>query len=443
MTQKRKNWKAQITLLSLLVLAIIIAELLTIKNSTLKFSNPIKLKYANLSISIPTGSNWKSRKNWKYQNNSFSLTSIFSPTPASITAIIKCRYLLAPQSPSADDVFLRKANQIDGKIIETYKVEVGNLIINRARIQKPNANFEALLATVLLANNHRLNIEFHYQANRSLKKPAQIFDGIIKSLKIEQQYLFNEATQIINALKAKGISSVLNNDKLQSFLLIKNYKNQPIGFAIEIIKKSIEKNKFNIKGASFFTVKEPYPQQESELIQSDDKFSDYIWKSNKSSQAGQKSTQIITHKDETLTVTNLLPPEETTLQASSNSIPEIFLDILLTQILQSKLKKCNVDIIESHGKIIPVIISKDEQPKSYSKENEPSYLLKMTRLDNTNINEEIYFDNQQTITKRIISPEATKDKQNSYILVRSTAKRLAEQFPENAELIINSEKLLR
>ncbi len=85
----------KIALLGLFIVALLIARLIVASKSALILSEPIKLTQAGLSVSMPAGNDWKSEKQWKYHENSFSLSSGFALGPGRPTAWAHCRYLLA------------------------------------------------------------------------------------------------------------------------------------------------------------------------------------------------------------------------------------------------------------------------------------------------------------------------------------------------------------
>ena len=61
----------KIAFLGLFLVATLIANFLVSMRSVLRYTEPIELEHAGLSIAIPVGKNWQSIQQWKYEDNEF------------------------------------------------------------------------------------------------------------------------------------------------------------------------------------------------------------------------------------------------------------------------------------------------------------------------------------------------------------------------------------
>ena len=122
----RRRWVNKIAFLGLFIVALLIARFIVVWRSAIVLSEPIELDCAGLSVSIPAGNGWQSEKQWKYQQNSFTLGSFFNPGSGSITAAVSCRYLLAATKATPDVLFEEKTSAVGGsKIAKTGQIEIG------------------------------------------------------------------------------------------------------------------------------------------------------------------------------------------------------------------------------------------------------------------------------------------------------------------------------
>ena len=104
---------------------------------------------------------------------------------------------------------------------------------------------------------------------------------------------------------------------------------------------------------------------------------------------------------------------------------------LLELFIASKYDEVTVDIIEAEGIVTPALLTKLKPAN-----NDTEFLVKITFLDGSDFFEEVYFDQQRQITKRIIH-------QNSSIFVveKTAEQQIVELFPERVNYF-NEEQIL-
>src|SRR4030042_5158791 len=155
-----KNLEAdKIALLGLFVLALLIAHIIVSVKSAIVFSEPIELAHTGLSISIPSGHGWQSKKQWQYQHNTYTLSSNFTSGSDRPTPWAYCQYLLAAEAISPQRWFEQKAAEIDGTVVEVHQEQINALTIDWIHIEKPESLLDDFLGTIELPNRRRVNIE--------------------------------------------------------------------------------------------------------------------------------------------------------------------------------------------------------------------------------------------------------------------------------------------
>jgi len=174
----------KIALLSLFMLSLLSAHLIVVFKSRISFSDPIRLSQTGLSVSMPSGQGWQSEKQWQYQENIFTISSLFPLGADKPTTWANCRYLLSTETTTPQMRFEQRASEIDAVIVETNQTQTDTLTIDWTRIEKPEFLFTAFYGTAILPDNRQLDIEVRHIASDG-ELAERVFQGIIESLKFE------------------------------------------------------------------------------------------------------------------------------------------------------------------------------------------------------------------------------------------------------------------
>ena len=180
----RKIGVDKIALLGLFIIALLIARIIVASRSALVLSEPIKLTYTGLSVSMPEGNGWKGEKQWKHHENAFSLSSSFALGSSRPTAWAQCRYLLAAEITTPQMRFEQKALEVEGQIVKMDQTQTDTLTFYWALIEKPQTPLSFIFGTAKLQNNHQLDIEVH-QIMGDAEMAELAFKRIVKSLNFE------------------------------------------------------------------------------------------------------------------------------------------------------------------------------------------------------------------------------------------------------------------
>ena len=432
----------KIAFLGLFIVAVLIAHFIIASRSAVVLSEPIKLSYAGLSVSMPAGNGWKSEKQWKYRENAFTLSSVFIPGLASPTAKAHCRYLLAPVKATPDMRFKQMASIVGGEIAETGRTQTGILTIDWAHIKKQKTPLGMFFGTAQLPDNRQLDIEVHY-ATGDTDLAERAFKRIAESLKFEGNRLLEAGSEIVAEIKRTGLPLLAfagkqaGDQNRQAFFVIEDARKRTIGFTMDVLIDSGRDAQLNIQAASFYYVRGRYDHEQATFFQSDNSFDEFVWKSETSSIDGRSGAEVTLGKDGVMTVRKLrLRAKEKNYQLSSAAIPDIFLELTLGQMLDSDHKKIVVDIIEADGAIIPVLISQIEAEDTTAAEERAAYALGLELLDGRGFSQRVYLDSQRQILKRLLRQEGI------YTLKRTTVENIVREFPERADYILQKNKML-
>ena len=420
----------KIVLLGLFALSLFIAHIIVSAKTALIFTGPIELNHAGLAISMPVGNGWKSEKKWEYGANTFTLNSNFLVNTNRPTAWAYCQYILDAEALTPQKWFEQKAAEVNGTILETGRDQVDTLMVDWAHIEKPELLLNSFLGTIELPYNRRLNIAVE-QITSEADPAEKVFKRILDSLSFEENNLFTTSSEIIEAIKSRGLDSLIENQNRQTFLLIKDSNRQTIGFMIDVLLNSEPDAKFNIHAAGHFYVRGI--QEQAVRFQCVNNLNEFVMESETSSTTGQNNTEIILDESGIMTVRDSGTQIESKHRISPVAMPDIFIEAILSRIIESDTKQIITDIIDTDGKITPTIVSVIEENTA---DENASYTIKLEFLDGHGFYELIYLNKNMQITKVIVQQN------NRYVLEAATRADIVREFPERADFLSQKSNII-
>ncbi len=430
----RKFEADKIALLGLFILALLVAYIIVSVKSTLVFSEPIELSHTGLYVSMPVGNGWQSEKQWRYQKNTYTLSSSFAVSSDKPTAWAYCQYLLAPETLPPKMWYEQRAAEVNGTIIEINQEQKDALIIDWAHIERPEFFLTIFLGVIELPNNRRLNIEVH-QIKNDFDMAEDVFKRIITSLNFEDNQLFIDGIEIVTTIKDKGLGGFLDDQDQQAYFLIKNAKGRTIGFMIDVLINSDRDASMNIQAAGHLYGR-GLPEQAT-LFRGRNDLDEFVWQSETKSVTGISRSEIILDEAGIMTVGAVETRSETKYRPSSAAIPDIFIEQLLKQIIESNTKQIIIDIMDADGKITPALISVIEDKENITAGEDAAYAMKLEFLDGQGFFELAFLNDQKQITK------VTVQQKKRYIIEKTSREVVIGEFPERADFILQKNKALR
>jgi hypothetical protein len=426
----------KIALLGLFIVALLTARLVVVFKSRLAFSEPIPLPKTGLSVSMPSGYSWQSEKQWTYQENIFTISSLFPLGSERPTTWANCRYLLSAETTTPQMRFERTAAEIDAVVVETQQTQINGITIEWARIYKPEFLFTVFYGTAKLPDNRQLDIEVRHIASDSLFA-ERAFQGIIENLKFEDNKLLNVGIEIVREIKSRGPGGFLDNQNSQAFFLIKDASKRTIGFTMDVLVDSGIDTKLNIRSAGLFYIRGQNSFEQATSFQCSNNLDEFVYKSELSARNGRSGTEIILDSTGVITIRKFhVQFDEKTHRLGPAAIPDVFLDQLLLQMLESSKKEIVIDFIDANGKIIPTFIAVIEATEDTPADEDAAYVFELELLDGRGFTERIYLNDRKQAYKRL----ARQD--NTYILERTDAESIAREFPEHAEYVLRKNRIL-
>ncbi|MCK4753214.1 MAG: hypothetical protein KAS75_07190 [Planctomycetes bacterium] len=413
----------KIAFLAILIITLLLAQLIIVSKSGVSLSKPIILDGTGLSVPVPAGGGWQSVYKWEYNDNAFTLSSIFVPYSTTATTLAYCKYLLAPTAESLDARFEQKALAVEGQIAKTGTTNTDYLSIDWVYIKREKPLFDLFFGTVKLPNNRQLDIEVH-QTTGDTALAERTFEAIVENLRFEDNQLLEAGSEIIAGIKGRGLDSLLKNQSPQRFFLIKDARKHIIGFLTETLTELSQESRLNIRVTSFYYLRDRRPVEQVTSFQSNTAYDEFIWKSETANRIGRTKTEVTLDKTGIMTVRNFgVGAEDENFPLGGAAVPEILLDFVFSQMFQSSREKFIIDIIQPDGTITPALISKDETQQT-------PYALKLQLLDGSGFFEKVYLDDQMQISKAILQQDTV------YLLERTDKETVLAQFPERADYLL-------
>lgn len=469
--EARGRWTDKIAFFSLFIVVLLIAYFIVAWKSAILLSKPIELNCAGLSVCMPTGDGWRGGKQWRYQQNIFTLDSFFDLGPGNITTLVSCRYRLAAGETNPETLFEEKASAVSGsKITKTGQItntplNAGFPALNWAHIEnlaggeQEKTPFDMFFGVMQLSNNRRLDIEVYHDTGDT-ELAEKIFKSIAGSLKFTENNLLYVGSKIVAGIKDKGLDSFLvygGSKQVQdgeSFFMIKDAREHTIGFTMDVLDSNfaerpqegaavepVPEAQLNIRAWSFYYICGRNEQEQITFFQSNNNFSEFVWKSETSGPSGRSGVEVVLDKDGTMTVKESdLQATEKDYKISPAAIPDVLGKFLFSQMLDGNQKEILVDIIGADGKITPTLVSRIEVSPSTASQNrsggadaakeEALYLFKMKFLDGRGFSQQVYLDDQRRISRMLLQQEST------YTLERTDAENILREFPEQGSYIL-------
>ena len=427
----------KIALLGFFVLSLLVAHLIVVFKSRISFSDPIRLSQTGLSVSMPVGQAWQNDRQWQYQENMFSLSSLFPRGSDRPTTWANCRYLLSAETTTPQMRFDQRASEIDAVIVETNQTQTDTLTIDWARIEKPELHFSMFFGTARLPDNRQLDIEVSQIAGDG--EPAElVFKHIIETLKFEDNQLLKAGAEIVAEIKSRGLAGFLDNQNRQVFFLIKDPAKRTIGFTMDVIVETGTEAQLNIRAAGLFYIRGQSTLEQGTSFQCSNNLDKFVYKSEISHRTGRSGTETILDGHDVITVRKFQDkPNEKTYHLGPAAIPDVFLDQILMQMLESGTRQIIADIIDADGKIIPTHIAAIEVAQDITDDKDAAYAFMLELMDGRGFSEKIYLNDRKQVYLRL----ARQD--NIYILERAEVESIVNEFPEHAEHILRNNQMLR
>ncbi|MFH1613598.1 MAG: hypothetical protein ABIG61_00740 [Planctomycetota bacterium] len=425
----RKYSVDRVVLFLIFILGLVIAQVIVQSRGRISLSGPMKLDYTGISVRIPSGRGWVSNTTWVYYEDGYRLVSEYRPDGKHTSASVSCQYVLFFPSGGVDERFVQSAAVLGGEVIERGRFDSGGLLIEWARITVPRALQEVYIGFAQLPGNRGFVIQSTQIG--PLEEPAfQAFELVAGSVEFGGNELLAKGISLAGSAHS-GITSQLD----KRFYLIKNSREQLVGFGYEMIKGSDNYGRGRVRAGSFSRFGNRL--ESYELFESESDLGLFSWSSHISRPLGMGGEDIRAEMIEE----GLLRVESSALSRPKNkrigpsSIPGIVVEPVLKNFLESGERAVVIDIVLAEGKVVPTLLSRVDLKEGNN--NKQMRAVRMEFLDGRGYNQEVYFDKDGKTGRQIVRQEDT------FTLERVAEKDLPDVFSGRKESIVRMEEWVR
>jgi hypothetical protein len=456
--QLKKHGADKIFLLALFALSLLIAYLIVRAKKVVVLGELVEIPESGLSVRLPNGNGWKCDKQWEFHEDTFLLSSAFSPSPGADLADVLCTYRLADFRKSPHEWLEQYAEQFEAAKPEYGTQKIEDKDMEWVYIKQAQHLSGALAATMQLEHGRWLDIEI------TLAEPEdnlvqEVFEKVANHIVIKDNELLEKGIEVVHQIKAEGLDKVIIQQDEPYYYLVKDSSRNNVGFVVEILLKPTNMDEAEIQAAGFGYIRRPNKWEKAMLFKSNPGLAEYVWESQTDQDRivqittghltirGQEqnvrtSTRISVSNGVEISIHRLGPGldelnkvESTELEAriSEAAMPTAVIETLYVQMVDSNVDRIMVDVILSDGQIEPAVITVTKGPKD---EPQVSHLVKIKYLG-TNKEEETHFDNKMQPVKKIL-------RQNGILVLEpTTLEDLTRRFPERADYILQRSRAIK
>jgi hypothetical protein len=429
-----------IALPALLVISLLTARLVMYSKTgktNLRLSAPIELNRSGLSVSMPSGNGWQCKEKWTFKNNFFYVLSIFG-SGLKDTSYVQCRYLLAPDEKTPREQLSSDFPRI--KLIVTGQLTENNLIVNWASTNTDSGG-EIILGVCELADGRQLEIEILQGASE--QNPAKdIFEKIAKSIRFSDNGLLHAGTRLISNIRAQGLDIAAgdSNKMPSSMFTIADSYNKTIGFAMDAMVFVKKETNITINAADYYYLRGTVPNVQVGFFRGSIDLRQFVWQEEISSRTDKKGTKMTADSGK-LNIRRLRTgslfdrrsrSDTDEYELGETAVPNIVLEPILTNALDSNEQAFIIDIISSDGNVIPVYLEKSPPPGDQMYSNS----IRLEWLDGHGYWQQNYYKDSKIPIKIVLKQESI------YTFNRTDANEIAAIFPEQADLVNGKIQLL-
>lgn len=421
----RKYGADKIVLLGLFLISLLIAQLIVSVNSAIQFTGPIELSHAGLSLSIPAGKGWQSTGKWRYEDNAFVLSSNFMEENGVPAAIVNCKCFMASQRDLDSLPFKEPADDSNNAKIEIEKIQKGSLTIYKTHIDKP---FIVYMGAAELPNNRTVSIEV-FQTTFEIDVADRVFKKIIDSLEYRQDNPFKTGSDMVSEIQKKGIDSFLDKENRQVCFFIQDSNNRNAGFTFDLLDYMQSGGRSWIKGASRLHMSGYNFQEQVSLFQCDNDLGRYVWESQTLGRTGRTDTKLTFDKSGTVTKQVNNSYGEYKYPAGTKIVPTIYIELLISMVVQGKVEKVAIEMINSDGKILPILLT-------LKSSDDKTDIVSLAFLDRAGLSETFYLNKNGRIIKADIEGPS------GYYLERTDIESIEAKFQVQSGYILKQYEAL-
>ncbi|MBN1457835.1 MAG: hypothetical protein JW912_08285 [Sedimentisphaerales bacterium] len=424
---------AEVVLLVTFAFSLLVGYYIVQERQKIRLSPPIKLDYTGVSVSIPSGEGWKNFGSWQFrENDSDYMLSAQMTSRGHVLAIVRWRYILASEKITTYQLLAKRAADGGAEIVKTSQYSVGDALIEWAQATVPGGLKNVFFGIAQLDNGRTLEVDAMAPSDQDLAR--LIFRRVCNSLKYRPNDLLNKGDNFIANIKNFGTTNLIEKDTgstWEKVYLIDGNSGNTKGYTLETFNKiNPSTDNMNIKSDSRkYLSYEGGWIKENTFFKCDNRFDNFFMQTQlSSSNTNRPHMTVIDHNSlNGMKVVSQALSEDIVCWPGDNIVPDILLDSILPAYIDSEYTDMMIDTVRPGGQIVPVLVSKISSEQAKEFDPKAHYAVSLDFLDLNKKHQQILFDQDKNIIKKIDSPREAQ------IWLRSNRKTLLEKFPNDTE----------
>ncbi len=436
----------RVVLLGILVVGVLLGRLLVSVRSKIDMSSPIKLDFAGLSVSMPSGEGWTCADRWTYEETSgeslYMLGGAFVAGEGQRPGTrVLCVCTPVFESATAAERLENLASRLNARIVQASQIESGNIAFDWAQILDETGRVNVLFGTADLAYGRQLDIKIREDTG-DMAWAWNVFEQIVCSVRVDDA-LLKAGNDLVESVKFRGVGSFLANQNRQRLFIVKDTSGASVGFKMDVFVDMGDQDELPIQAAGAHYLKDESVWDHAISFFAEDDLSQFEWNSRAINMIGR---QIVSGSriDVVLDQSGVIAVMEANVldrkyRPGPLAVPRILLELFVVQMFKQGIEQCVIDLIDEDGRVTPVVVSEisAEQARGDLGNDKIEYAAKLEYqyLGGQDSYRRMYFDGD----KRVILEAVKREK--LLFLERASGESLAKEFPERADLLLNSDKL--
>lgn len=398
----------EVALLIIFALSLLAGHLLVIRRQKIHLSEPYLLDFAGISASIPAGEGWTNYGPWQFHanDNDIMLTAQLT-VKGHVVAIVQWRYIIAPEKISTYRLLAKRAEVGGASIMKTGQHSADNALIEWAHAKVPGGVRDVFFGIAQLNDGRALEIETMAPSDPVLAK--QIFLKVCQSLKYEPNELLKKGEAFVTSMKDAGITSLIekNTDsKWESVYIFDKTEENATGYLLEMFAQApaAEDGKIIKNDTRSYIAHGDNWLKKNVFFKCDERFDTFFQQAQfeRSDKAQPPITVIEKTSDGALKGVSEAYAEDKYYWPGKSAIPQILLNSILPEFIDYEYDDMIVDIVMPECTIVPVFILKLSDLQVKQLDAGASYGIRIEKLDAEDKFEQVLFDENKRIVKKII-----------------------------------------
>jgi hypothetical protein len=430
----KKYSVAEVVLLITFAFSLLVGYYIVQKRQKISLSPPIGLDYTGVSVSIPSGEGWKSSGPWRFrENDSDYMLSAQLASRGHVLAIVRWRYVLAPEKTTTYKLLKKRAADGGAEIIKTSHYSVGSILIEWAQATVPGGLKNVFFGIAQLDNGRTIEVDAMAPLDIDLAK--LIFRRVCNSLRYRPNDLLDKGDKFIANIKNFGAVNLVEKDTgstWEKVYIVDDSSGNTTGYSLETFNKinpPIDSMNIKLDKRKYLSYENGWVK-ENTFFKCNNRFDDFFMQTRLSSSDTDRRHMIVIDYSslDGMKIVSQALSEDLVCWPGSNIVPEVLLDSILPAYIDCEYTDMMIDTVRPSGQIVPVLVSKIGPEQAKKLDPKAHYAVRLDFLD-LNRHQKILFDQDKNIIKKISSPKEAQ------IWLKSDRKTLLEKFPNNIENI--------